>query len=70
MSTKSKILSLLVVLIFAFTSLAAVAFTEASAFGQSDLYNTAYQVDGPLGGASSIIAGHCDASPVCSSGGG
>jgi len=70
MSTKTKILSLLVVLVFAFTSLAAIAFVEGNALGHSDVFDTAYQVDGPLGGASAVIAGHCDASPVCSSGGG
>jgi hypothetical protein len=71
MSTRSKIVCLLVVLIFAFTSLAVGAFagvqTAAHDLGQSD---TAYHLSNPLNGAGTSIAGHCDMSPSCSSGGG
>jgi hypothetical protein len=71
MSTRSKIVYLLVVLIFAFTSLAAGAFaavqTAAHDLQQSD---SAYHLDGSSGVPAYSIAGDCDSAPACSTGSG
>lgn len=71
MSTRSRIIYLLVVLIFAFTSLAAGAFaaaqTAAHELQQSD---TVYHLNGSLGVPAYSIAGDCDGAPACSSGSG
>lgn len=71
MSTRSRIIYILVVLIFAFTSLAAGAFsaiqTAAHDLQQSD---AAYHLDGALGVPAYSIAGDCDGIPACSTGSG
>jgi hypothetical protein len=71
MSTRSRIIYLLVVLIFAFTSLVAGAFaavqTAAHDLQQSD---TAFHLDGVLGGPAYSIAGDCDMTPGCGNGAG
>jgi hypothetical protein len=71
MSTRSRIIYILVVLIFAFTSLAAGAFsavqTAAHDLHQSD---SAYYIDSSVGHPAYSIAGDCDGAPACSNGGG
>ncbi len=70
MSTRSKIIFLLLVLVFAFSSLAVGVITgtqlAAHDMGQFD---AAYHPDS-LNGAIFTLAGHCDAAPSCSSGSG
>ena len=71
MSTRSKIVYLLVALVFVFTSLAGGAFaavqTAAHDLHQSD---AAFHVDGSLGSPAYSIAGDCDMTPGCGSGSG
>jgi hypothetical protein len=70
MSKRTKLVSLLFVLVFAFVSLAGAAFaavqTAAHTLQQTD---TAFLVNGSLDSPMSI-AGVCDMTPSCSSGGG
>ena len=71
MSTRSRIIYILVVLIFAFTSLAAGAFAAVqTVFHDLQQSDAAYHIDGSLGLPAYSIAGECDASPACSSGSG
>jgi hypothetical protein len=71
MTTRSKIICVLIVLIFAFTSLSAFAFVQVQTAAHSTYQlDTAYHSDGSFGGSAYSIAGHCDISPLCGSGGG
>lgn len=70
MSGKSKLVYFLLVLIFAFTSLAAGAAVTVELAAAHDAYgDTAYHVDTQLGSPSFIIAGECDVNaPLCGGG--
>lgn len=71
MSTRSKIVYLIVVLLFVFTSLAGGAFAAvqmaAHDLNQSDV---GFHLDGSLGSPAYSIAGECDMAPSCGSGSG
>lgn len=70
MSVKSKFVYLLLVLIFAFTSLAAGAVVSVELAAHDAYSDTAYHVNTEWSGPSFVIAGECDAGPTCGGGGG
>ncbi|MFZ0548615.1 MAG: hypothetical protein WAM60_24410 [Candidatus Promineifilaceae bacterium] len=71
MSTRAKIVHILVVLIFVVTSVVAGAFAVVHT-GAHDLSTTgtAFHVDGSVGGPAYSIAGHCDMAAGCGAGSG
>lgn len=71
MSTKSKLIYLLLVLIFAFTSLGAGAVAGVQMAAHEMHSDAAYHLDSPQTSSPSfVIAGDCDMSAGCGSGGG
>lgn len=71
MSTRSKLVYLIVALIFVFTSLAGGAFAAVQ-MAAHDLSNsgTVFHIDGSSGSPAFSIAGECDMAGSCGSGSG
>lgn len=71
MSTRSKIVYLFVVLLFAVSTLAGAAFSAVQSAAH-DLHqsDSAFHIDGSLGAPAYSIAGECDMAPACGGGSG
>ena len=65
MSVKSKLVYLILVLIFAFTSLAAGAVVSVELTAHDAYSNSAYHVDDQFSTPSFVIAGDCDLEAGC-----
>lgn len=71
MSKGSKIVCLIVTLLFIFVSLAGGAFAAVqTAAHDSNLTETGFHIDGSSGSPAYIIAGDCDAGMSCGAGSG